>query len=525
MNMQLLRELVKLRYKLMWAKTRTRNGKIAIFFTGYLLLVLLLALFGAGGIGAGFGAVRVGKAELVAQIVLTALFCQAIMASILLGFGMNAVFTEVELRRYPVTALDRRVARHLIGIVDPFWLAIFILELGLFVGLYVAGAAGFWFGFVSVILLLAANYLAARVIGMLVDRLMQGKSGPMIMLALIMALSMLPATLAPILKKNPAAVQQIKHTLFYSPTFGAAAAMTQAAAGPAFYGLGRVLWWTIGLALILVWIEKRPARVRHAESVKMAWESPFDRVASWFGAANAPLVSNWLRFYLRNTRCRTIMMLTLPLAAFLTYNFGRQGTNPQKFFTTALGSFALVPFMGTSRISVNQFGYVGGAFRRYFLFPIDPAAALRTGSYASMLLGAALIPVAAAAWLIFSPLPFDARQLMMLLGSGLTSLFLFHALGLWCTIFGPRKGNYSSSLGNDLSALGNVVVIGGVFSAIILPQVLVRTAPFAVQPQNWWITFAAAMPAYLFYVYSLRAVGKLFVERRESLLAVVEGRE
>src|SRR6266481_7322630 len=82
MNMQLLGELVKLRYKLMWAKTRSRNGKIAIFFTGYLLLVLLLALFGAGGIGAGLGAVRIGKGELVAQIVLTAVFVQAIMASI-----------------------------------------------------------------------------------------------------------------------------------------------------------------------------------------------------------------------------------------------------------------------------------------------------------------------------------------------------------------------------------------------------------------------------------------------------------
>jgi hypothetical protein len=524
MNMHLLSELVKLRYKLMWAKTRSRNGKIAIFFTGYLLLVLLLALFGAGGAGAGFKAVRMGQGALVAQIVLTAVFVQAIMASILLGFGMNAVFTDVELRRYPVPALDRRAARHLIGIVDPFWLLVLIVELGLFFGLYVAGAAGFWFGFLSVILLLATNYLAARVIGMLVDRLMQGKSGPMIMLILILSLSMLPATLAPILKKNPAAVQQITQALFYSPTFSAAAAMTQPA-GAAFYGLGRVLWWTIGIALVLVWIEKRPARVRQAETVKMAWESPFDRVASWFGPADAPLVSNWLRFYLRNTRCRTIMMLTLPLAAFLTFNFGRQGTSPQKFFTVALGSFALVPFMGTSRIAVNQFGYVGGAFRRFFLFPIDPAAALRTGSYSSMLLGAALIPVAAAAWLIFSPLPFDARQVIMLLGSGLTSLFLFHGLGLWCTIFGPRKGNYNSSLGNDLSALGNVIVIGGVFSAIILPQVLAKKAPFAVQPQNWWIPFAAALPAFLFYVYSLRAVGKLFVERRESLLAVVEGRE
>ena len=35
MNFQLIGELIGLRYKLMWAKTRTRNGKIALFLTGY----------------------------------------------------------------------------------------------------------------------------------------------------------------------------------------------------------------------------------------------------------------------------------------------------------------------------------------------------------------------------------------------------------------------------------------------------------------------------------------------------------
>ena len=44
MNTKLIGDLIGLRYKLMWAKTRTRNGKIALFLTGYLLLVLVIAL-------------------------------------------------------------------------------------------------------------------------------------------------------------------------------------------------------------------------------------------------------------------------------------------------------------------------------------------------------------------------------------------------------------------------------------------------------------------------------------------------
>jgi hypothetical protein len=80
-------------------------------------------------------------------------------------------------------------------------------------------------------------------------------------------------------------------------------------------------------------------------------------------------------------------------------------------------------------------------------------------------------------------------------------------------------------MGNDLSALGNVIVIGGVFTSILLPQLLRKMAPVAIQPQSWWLYLAAALPAYAFYRYSLRAVGALFVTRRERLLGVVEGRE
>ena len=44
MNTALIGELVRLRYKLLWAKTRSRNGRIALFLAGYLLLVMLIAL-------------------------------------------------------------------------------------------------------------------------------------------------------------------------------------------------------------------------------------------------------------------------------------------------------------------------------------------------------------------------------------------------------------------------------------------------------------------------------------------------
>src|SRR5512140_858 len=112
MNIALIGQLVQLRYKLLWAKTRSRNGRIALFLAGYLLLVLVISLLASGGFGAAMLAVRTGKAEKIAQGVLTALFVEGVFAANILGFGMSAVFADSELRRYPLTALDRRLARH-----------------------------------------------------------------------------------------------------------------------------------------------------------------------------------------------------------------------------------------------------------------------------------------------------------------------------------------------------------------------------------------------------------------------------
>src|ERR1017187_10709166 len=140
MNFELIGVLIRLRYKLLWAKTRTRNGKIALFFAGYLLLVMVVALLAAGGIGAGMAAIRGGKGTFIAGVLLGGIYGQAIVASVVLGFGMTAVFSETELRRFPVRALERRLTRHFIGIVDPYWLLFLTLDLGLALGLYLIGA-------------------------------------------------------------------------------------------------------------------------------------------------------------------------------------------------------------------------------------------------------------------------------------------------------------------------------------------------------------------------------------------------
>jgi hypothetical protein len=530
MNPGSMRLMVALRYKLMWAKTRSRNGKIALFVVGYLLLTMVIALLAAGGLGAALLAVKSGKAELVARAVLGGLFVQAIFGSVMLGFGMNAVFSEVELRRYPLTAPERRTIRHLIGILDPFWFLILALELGLAVGLCVIGDCNIVMALVAVLLLFVCNYLFARVVSLGIDRIASRKSGSALLLVLVMMLAFLPSLLMPLLVKNKANMAAMIGVLRWTPPFGAAAAMTQPLVH-ALPGLGLILWWLLGLAALLVYMERHPVRESAAQSSILKWDSPFDRVAAPFGPKHAPLIAFWLRFYWRNNRFRALYGISLPIMVFLTYNF-RNGfakklepgaIDPNGLFVSALGAIFMVSFLGTSRFAVNQYGYGGGAFRRFFLLPTDASASMRAGSWACMLVGSTLIPVALLLWVIFGG-PFDIRKVAMLLGIALTGLFGLHAAGLWVTLYGPRKGNYTAAMGNDMSLMGNIVVIGGMMTALFSPHVLHKFLPAAVSPDNWWAAYLLAACAFGFYVISLRATGTLFQSKREELLSIVEGR-
>jgi hypothetical protein len=522
MNFQLIGVLIRLRYRLLWAKTRTRNGKIAIFFAGYLILVMVIALLAAGGVGAGMAAMKQGKGAILAGVVLGAVYGQAIVASVVLGFGMTAIFSEFELRRYPVRALERRLTRHFIGIVDPYWILFFTLDISVALGLYLFGVGSFWLGMLAAILLFISNYVAARVFAMLVDRLMLKKGGSALMLVCIMMLGLLPAAIEPVVRKNPHLLGFVGRCWRSTPPASAALAMTHADM-PALIAVGRILVWLAALVAALVLLERRPPKVRVVHAGKLSWESPFDTIGALFGKRTGPLVAHWLRFYSRHNRFRTIYPLALPLAAFLQFFYSRktQGGDP---FAISLSVFLILGFVGTGQFAVNQFGYVGGGFRRFLLLPTEAATAFRAGSYMFVMLSAALILPAAILWIVFVPGDFNPRAVAMLVAASITSLFLFHGVALWTSLLGPRRGNYNQSFGNDLSFAGNVVVIGGMLTLLFVPQLVARQWHGIISPVYWWITPITAVVAVVFYFTSLRLATALFRAKRESLMVLMEGK-
>jgi hypothetical protein len=523
MNTTLIGHLIALRYKLMWAKTRFRNGRIALFFTGYIVLIMVATLLGAGGIGAGMAAVKMGQAGTVAKAVLTSVYGGAVMWTLLLGFGMNAVFSETELRRYPLAARERRLVTFFIGIVDPFWLLILLVDVGLVAGLYLVGNTSFGMGLIAVLLLLASNYALARAVGMYIDRLSESKMGSTILLALVMSLAILPQVAVPALRRDPAAMASVLRVLRFTPPFGAADAITLQGA-PAFQGLAVIAGWLALFLAAAIWLEKHPYQQRVTHSKMIDWDSPYERVGAIFGPKYGVLVGHWLRFYTRNQKFRTLCLMSLVLAAFLTYNFGRMGRSAN-YFAAALGALPVLACMGPSRIAVNQFGYTGGGFRRFLLLPADPGSFLRAASYTSLFLGAAMIPLGLVAWLALAPGGADPRKLVMLAGSAVTGLFLFNGLSIWTTIYGPRKGNYASAMGNDSSLAGNLVIFSFMFGAILLPIVFRKWEPALVSPANWWLTIPTVAVTLTVYIVSLNLGGEMVHRRREALMAVVEGKD
>ena len=530
MNLHLLGSLIRLRYRLVWAKTRTRNGKIALFLSGYLLLVVVLGLLALGGLGAGLVAVRAGQGTAVAAGVLFGAFFCATIGTVILGFGMNAIFAESEMRRYPLRARERELARHVVAMLDPYWYLVVGLELGLVAGLYLYGAGFFLPGVLAVLLLFVCNYVAARVVSMIVERLVARRGGATLLMAAVMALSLAPSfvmpRLTPYLQAHPHALGSYLGWLEWTPPYGAAIAITRSDFSAA-WGLALIVIWTAALGALMVAIERRPAPVQAAYSGKLRWGSRYDRVGAFLGPQNAVLIGQWLRFFSRNNRFRMMYPLSLPLVGVMIFAFTRQSgmaSGPKSEFASAMGAFAIIGFIGTGQFAVNQFGYVGNGLRRYLLLPVDPAAALRSCSYTFALLNAAPVAVGLAAWPFVSRGRFDPLMMLLLAGCSLTGMFLYLSAGLWASLLAARRGNYFSSFGNDLSFAGNVILIGALLSLVLLPRLAVQRWPDVFWTGYWWVTVASAALAAALYWVSLEQAAAWFRPRRERLVAILEGR-
>ena len=84
-------------------------------------------------------------------------------------------------------------------------------------------------------------------------------------------------------------------------------------------------------------IERAAARPRNVPAAAIVWVSGYDRVASIFGPAMAPLVARSLRYYSRSNKVRLNFSIALPVLAFVTLGRPLPGDAPPQIRRLAGG--------------------------------------------------------------------------------------------------------------------------------------------------------------------------------------------
>ena len=515
MRLHVLLVLLGFRYRLLWAQVRLRRGKIALFAIGYLLACFVAAALVLGGFSAAMASIRLGKAELVARVVLAGFSAIAIVAALVLGIGVNPAFCDAVLRRYPLSAVDRFLTRRLTALLDPLWMILLALFVGLAGGFHAAGVGSIWLGAPAALLLVVVTYLFAQLITGAIGWITATRAG-LTILAVLTVILVFAVAAAPAIGANRSLSAALLPLLKVTPAFCAAAVM----AGGSAIGLWLLLLWCAATAAAIACVERLPVPSETMAPAPAEWDGPCDRLAAHFGAS-APLVAKTLKYYWRTKRARLSMLMNVPVFPVMLVLVRPDRHAPLLHFFTGMGLMAIMGFSVTFTMVINAFGFDGSGFRRYFLLPLPPAAVVRAVSLIPLLLGALTLPFGFAACVLLARVPVDFRMAAMLAANGVGGLCFFQGLALWTSILAPSRTDGNVGFGNDYSLAANLVGNIGMLAALFGSQFLGMAVGARVL-QFWWVAPFFMFAAVVFYAVSFRMAPAVLVSRRERILAVVE---
>jgi hypothetical protein len=517
----LLLTLLRLRYRLLVATARSRTGKVMLLTVGYLFLLLVGGFLFLGGAGAALAAVHAGKTAVVLRIVLGGMFLTSLLASAMLGVGVAPAFSDAVLRRFPLRPRERFGVRHLTAILEPLWLLVLAIDVGVAAGCATVGAGLAWAALPAAVLLLGSNYLAAQALITLVGRMMQTRLGRnALALVVVLGVCLAPALSLPAAARSSGVLSSLAGAASVTPPFIAAAAMSSHGWRSLAPAVG-LLAWILGLAAGLVAVERWRPVARTTATATAAGDTLHDRVADLFGPTLAPLAGKMLRYCTRSPQVRLTTVLALPAFVLLVLQTGH-GESAMRF-PAALGGLALFAGTASGGLSLNLFGFDGAGFRRYFLLPVTPSRVLLVAGVVVLLPGACLIPGGILLWAVHSPIRTDIRSLAMLASSGAVGLLLYSALGIWTSVLAPTAVEFDRTWGNKLSLPANAVLVAGILSFFGLVGAIrgLRIDDDALV-RHWWVTAALIPPTSLGYLLTVHVAGRIMMARRERMLETID---
>ena len=510
-------DIVRLRYLLQWAQIRNNPGRLAWFILVQVILLfagLVAAVFAFGALAV---AAQLERAESIVRTILSALFLNALVTSLVLGYGLNQAFSDKALRRYPFSFTDRFVIRHLLGLFEPLWLITVAGYGGAAIAAAVVGAAPIWITVPAAVVLVAINYALVRFILAVGSLLMETAIGSMLLVAATQLFFFIPMASREVLN-TPERRALARATLAYAPP--AAAGSIVAGAGSVQHAAVLVGWLALIVAL-LFWLDRLPDASRRTSMGAASWNSPIDRIAALLSREWAPLIARGLRFYVRNPHVQigffSLLVLVLVMPVFMT----RRSQDAQALFEATL---LVVPILGTvtSVVSSNAFGFDRNGTRRLLLAPVPGYSMLASTSVASAMICATYLFIATAVWTVVNRTA-EPRMVLMLVTHGLTGLFLFHSVAAWTSVLTPSKGDYSERFRRQNSP-GTIWTMIFMMIILILSFTIRSTLLGNDLAAYWWLSCIAAGAAGFLYFSSLKLAGPVLIRRRERLLSVVEGR-
>jgi hypothetical protein len=508
--------LIRARYRLQWAQVRRNAWRTAFFVAVQLFTVAVVSVASVSGLAGAAAAVQAGRVEGAAQVMLGAVFLNAIIGSAVLGFGTLQIFSDAMLRRYPLSRARRLLARNVIGLCEPMWIIAVAAFVACAAGFWLVGAAPFWRAMPAVLLLVAASYLVTRLVLTLIERAAASATGQFIIFFLG-NLFLLGPMLSRSLGVSPAVGDAVWQAVRGTPPFAAAALV----AGTAVVRPAAVLTgWIVATAAVIMWLEAHPPRRSAGSRIVSAGPGLIDRAAAVV-SSHPPLVAKTIRYYLRHRGVRMNCIFTIVIATnFAISGFGQRSESVP--LPVLLGVATFVGGMGTSIIDTNLFGFEGSGFRRLLLTPVAPRAALRAISGATLLLGACLSVAVIGVWSFVVEAFADPRVVVLALFATASGLFFFHGLGVWTSVLAPKPVEWNAWFKNQQSGVSQFVTLAGMLGFVALFFAARGWAASGVLVRYWWAAAIVPLLCGVFYAQCLERGGRLLDARRERVLSMLE---
>ena len=500
--------LICLRYRLLWSRARTSRGRATFAILAYAVLLAAGFLQAAGGFALASLAASIDRSREVTTVVFSALGLIAAASALGFGLGTQRVFSEERLRRFPLTRTQRFAAQFLIGILDPVWLTISAAAFGLALGFCAAGVQALGPALGAAALFVVACYFLVSGVVAIAERWMRSAPGAISVSVIALLFAGLIATGVAVGGRGAAyPIAQWPGIAMPLLPGGLAATLMTQPDGPSriLSVLGLSGWAILGSAVLAATSRRE---TRKASSTRRPFDGGYRLLAHLAGRGHDPLLDKALRYHWRCSRLRFNAILAVPLIPAMTVMTGHHSGDAGGYFI-GLSLLFLSGLLSTSSVTLNQFGYDGPGVLRYALLPQQPEDALRAGMKASILIGGCVATAALTIWLLL----FGSRVGMRLsLAAALAAaggVPAFAAVGMWVSVFAPRRASMKGLVGSPLSGAGILIQAGAVAAAFIVAFLLSEWVPLAAAERFWWLSALLPVGGTFLYWSSCRVFDRV----------------